>query len=58
MLRSYRRATGHLAPRQDAMWGEDDEMAPGGQYVANLRRMGAKNGLGKDLDRRRSTRRS
>ncbi|MFB7982768.1 DEAD/DEAH box helicase [Streptomyces vinaceus] len=50
-LRSYRRATGHLAPRQDAKWGEDDEMVPIGQYVANLRRKGAKNGLGKDPDR-------
>ncbi|MFD9574916.1 Helicase associated domain protein [Streptomyces sp. NPDC059982] len=50
-LRSYRRATGHLAPRQDATWGEDDEMVPVGQHMANLRRKGAKNGLGKDLDR-------
>ncbi|MGW8782611.1 Helicase associated domain protein [Streptomyces sp. NPDC055796] len=50
VLRSYRRATGHLAPRQDAMWGEDDEMVPVGQYMANLRRKGAKNGLGKDED--------
>ncbi|MFF4331120.1 Helicase associated domain protein [Streptomyces sp. NPDC001591] len=50
-LRSYRRATGHLAPRQDAMWGEDDEMVPVGQHMANLRRKGAKNGLGKDPDR-------
>ncbi|MEU9376477.1 Helicase associated domain protein [Streptomyces sp. NPDC048255] len=49
-LRSYRRATGHLAPRQDAMWGEDDEMVPIGQYMANLRRKGAKNGLGKNED--------
>lgn len=49
-LRSYRRATGHLAPRQDAMWGEDDEMVPVGQYMANLRRKGAKNGLGKNED--------
>ncbi|MFD5556061.1 Helicase associated domain protein [Streptomyces sp. NPDC127068] len=47
-LRSYRRATGHLAPRQDAMWGEDDEMVPIGQHMANLRR---KNGLGKDPER-------
>ncbi len=44
-LRSYRRAMGHLAPRQDAMWGEDDEMVPIGQHMANLRR---KSGLGKD----------
>ncbi|MFF4457899.1 Helicase associated domain protein [Streptomyces goshikiensis] len=50
-LRSYRRASGHLAPRQDAVWGEDDEMAPIGQHMANLRRKGAKNGLGKDPDR-------
>ncbi|WP_428985512.1 helicase associated domain-containing protein [Streptomyces globosus] len=50
-LRSYRRATGHLAPRQDAIWGEDDEMVPIGQHMANLRRKGAKNGLGKDPDR-------
>ncbi|WP_327411456.1 DEAD/DEAH box helicase [Streptomyces sp. NBC_01233] len=49
-LRSYRRATGHLAPRQDATWGEDDEMVPVGQHMANLRRKGAKNGLGKDED--------
>ncbi|MFF4648118.1 Helicase associated domain protein [Streptomyces sp. NPDC001389] len=51
VLRSYRRATGHLAPRQDAMWGEDDEMTPIGQHMANLRRKGTKNGLGKDPDR-------
>ncbi|MFD8790867.1 DEAD/DEAH box helicase [Streptomyces vinaceus] len=50
VLRSYRRANGHLAPRQDAVWGEDDEMVPIGQYMANLRRKGAKNGLGKDED--------
>ncbi|MGW8780150.1 Helicase associated domain protein [Streptomyces sp. NPDC055796] len=50
VLRSYRRATGHLAPRQDAVWGEDDEMVPVGQYMANLRRKGAKSGLGKDED--------
>ncbi|MFD9536989.1 Helicase associated domain protein [Streptomyces sp. NPDC060010] len=49
-LRSYRRATGHLAPRQDAVWGEDDEMVPVGQHMANLRRKGAKNGLGKNQD--------
>ncbi|WSK91928.1 Helicase associated domain protein [Streptomyces sp. NBC_01278] len=49
-LRSYRRATGHLAPRQDAKWGEDDEMVPIGQHIANLRRKGAKNGLGKNED--------
>ncbi|GGR53178.1 superfamily II DNA or RNA helicase [Streptomyces netropsis] len=50
-LRSYRRAMGHLAPRQDAVWGEDDEMVPIGQHMANLRRKGTKNGLGKDPKR-------
>ncbi|MEW2136647.1 Helicase associated domain protein [Streptomyces sp. NPDC005409] len=50
VLRSYRKATGHLAPRQDAVWGEDDAMVPVGQYMANLRRKGVKNGLGKDED--------
>ncbi|MFB7326836.1 Helicase associated domain protein [Streptomyces sp. NPDC056190] len=50
-LRSYRRATGHLAPRQDAVWGEGEAMVPIGQHIANLRRKGAKNGLGKDPDR-------
>ncbi|MEU5921963.1 Helicase associated domain protein [Streptomyces sp. NPDC047141] len=50
VLRSYRKATGHLAPRQDAVWGEDDAMVPVGQHMANLRRKGAKNGLGKDED--------
>ncbi|WP_306324543.1 DEAD/DEAH box helicase [Streptomyces venezuelae] len=47
-LRAYRRATGHLAPRQDAVWGEDDAMVPIGQHIANLRRKG---GLGKDAER-------
>ena len=47
-LRSYRRATGHLAPRQDQVWGEGDGMVPVGQHVANLRRKG---GLGKDAER-------
>ncbi|MFF8323008.1 Helicase associated domain protein [Streptomyces bobili] len=47
-LRSYRRATGHLAPRQDAVWGEGDAMVPVGQHIANLRR---KSGLGKDPKR-------
>lgn len=48
-LRLYRRTTGHLAPRQDAMWGETDtELLPIGQLLANLRRKG---GLGKDLER-------
>ncbi|MGX1471196.1 UNVERIFIED_CONTAM: superfamily II DNA or RNA helicase [Streptomyces canus] len=50
-LRSYRRATGHLAPRQDAVWGEGDAMMPIGQHMANLRRKGTKNGLGKDPER-------
>ncbi|THA36051.1 helicase [Streptomyces sp. A1277] len=49
-LRSYRRATGHLAPRQDAVWGEGEAMVPIGQHMANLRRKGTKNGLGKDED--------
>ncbi|MFE6692032.1 Helicase associated domain protein [Streptomyces sp. NPDC057743] len=47
-LRSYRRATGHLAPRQDAAWGEGEAMVPIGQHIANLRRKG---GLGKDPKR-------
>ncbi|MFE2075323.1 DEAD/DEAH box helicase [Streptomyces misionensis] len=50
VLRAYRRATGHLAPRQDAVW--DDPAGGGpvpiGQYMANLRRKG---GLGKDPKR-------
>ncbi|MFE3328808.1 Helicase associated domain protein [Streptomyces sp. NPDC059176] len=50
-LRSYRRATGHLAPRQDAVWGEGEAMVAVGQHMANLRRKGAKNGLGKDPKR-------
>ncbi|WP_328884191.1 DEAD/DEAH box helicase [Streptomyces sp. NBC_00299] len=52
-LRSFRRATGHLAPRQDAVWGESeaDGLVPVGQHMANLRRKGAKNGLGKDPER-------
>ncbi|GGV51021.1 helicase [Streptomyces spectabilis] len=50
-LRSYHRATGHLAPRQDAVWGEGEVMVPVGQHMANLRRKGAKNGLGKDPER-------
>ncbi|MCD2469488.1 Helicase associated domain protein [Streptomyces sp. MBT42] len=48
VLRSYRGATGHLAPRQDAVWGEGAEMVPIGQHMANLRRRG---GLGKDPGR-------
>ncbi|GGV17711.1 helicase [Streptomyces litmocidini] len=47
-LRAYRRATGHLAPRQDAVWGEGEEVVPIGQHMANLRRKG---GLGKDPKR-------
>ncbi|MCH0573068.1 Helicase associated domain protein [Streptomyces sp. MUM 136J] len=53
-LRSYHRATGHLAPRQDALWGEGaslgtgDDLIPVGQHMANLRRKG---GLGKDPER-------
>ncbi|WP_333740742.1 DEAD/DEAH box helicase [Streptomyces sp. IBSBF 2806] len=50
-LRSYHRAMGHLAPRQDALWGEGEAMVPIGQHMANLRRKGAKNGLGKDPER-------
>ncbi|MYU09395.1 DEAD/DEAH box helicase family protein [Streptomyces sp. SID8361] len=49
-LRTYRRATGHLAPRQDAVWGEGEAMVPIGQHLANLRRKG---GLGKDEERAR-----
>ncbi|MFJ1550880.1 Helicase associated domain protein [Streptomyces sp. NPDC088246] len=48
-LRSFHRAHGHLAPRQDAVWGEaDDELVAIGQLMANLRR---KDGLGKDQER-------
>ncbi|MGW3435455.1 Helicase associated domain protein [Streptomyces melanosporofaciens] len=49
-LRSYHRATGHLAPRQDAVWGESEAegLVPIGQHMANLRR---KDGLGKDPER-------
>ncbi|WP_331745582.1 helicase associated domain-containing protein, partial [Streptomyces mirabilis] len=49
-LRSYHRAHGHLAPRQDAVWGESDTegLVPIGQHLANLRRKG---GLGKDPER-------
>ncbi|MEV6796437.1 Helicase associated domain protein [Streptomyces sp. NPDC051320] len=44
-LRTYRRATGHLAPRQDTVWGESEAegLVPIGQHLANLRRRG---GLG------------
>ncbi|MDX2853081.1 Helicase associated domain protein [Streptomyces sp. PA03-3a] len=48
-FRSFQRAHGHLAPRQDAMWGEafdnGSKPVPVGQHLANLRRQG---GLGKD----------
>jgi hypothetical protein len=49
-LRSYRRATGHLAPRQDAVWDDPagNGPVPVGQHMANLRRKG---GLGKDPER-------
>ncbi|WP_448321741.1 Helicase associated domain protein [Streptomyces sp. CO7] len=47
-LRSYRRAMGHLAPRQDAVWGEGGTAVPVGQHLANLRRKG---GLGKNVER-------
>ncbi|MFC9465153.1 DEAD/DEAH box helicase [Streptomyces coelicoflavus] len=49
-LRSYQRATGHLAPRQDAVWGESETegLVPIGQLLANLRR---KDGLGKNPER-------
>jgi superfamily II DNA or RNA helicase len=49
-LRSYRQATGHLAPRQDQVWGEGDAMALIGQHMANLRR---RDGLGKDPENAR-----
>ncbi|MFC9058243.1 Helicase associated domain protein [Streptomyces sp. NPDC057074] len=49
VLRSYRRAHGHLAPRRDAVWGNaDSELVPVGEHMANLRR---ENGLGKNPDR-------
>ncbi|MFJ9917448.1 Helicase associated domain protein [Actinacidiphila glaucinigra] len=51
-FRAFHRAHGHLAPRQDALWGEalDDgsKPVPIGQHLANLRR---KDGLGKDPGR-------
>ncbi|MFJ3825592.1 DEAD/DEAH box helicase [Streptomyces nodosus] len=52
-LRTYRRATGHLAPRQDAVWDDPagGQPVPIGQHMANLRRKGTKNGLGKDPER-------
>ncbi|MEU8951896.1 helicase associated domain-containing protein, partial [Streptomyces sp. NPDC048489] len=48
VLRSYRRATGHLAPRQGAAWGEGEALVSVGRHVANLRREG---GLGKNPER-------
>ncbi|MFJ6074018.1 Helicase associated domain protein [Streptomyces sp. NPDC093065] len=50
VLRAYRRATGHLAPRQDTVWGESETegLVPVGQLLANLRR---KDGLGKNPQR-------
>jgi hypothetical protein len=49
VLRSYRRAHGHLAPRRDAVWGPaDSELAPVGEHMANLRRT---HGLGKNPER-------
>ncbi|GAB3181663.1 hypothetical protein GCM10027162_36780 [Streptomyces incanus] len=47
---TYRRATGHLAPRQDAVWDDPagGRPVPIGQHLANLRRKG---GLGKDPER-------
>ncbi|WP_331732900.1 Helicase associated domain protein [Streptomyces sp. NBC_01718] len=47
-LRSYHRAHNHVAPRQDAVWGEGADPVPIGQHMANLRRKG---GLGKDPER-------
>ncbi|MEV7060853.1 Helicase associated domain protein [Streptomyces microflavus] len=49
-FRSYRKATGHLAPRQDAVWDgpAGGSPVPIGQHMANLRRKG---GLGKDPER-------
>ncbi|MFI1018201.1 helicase associated domain-containing protein [Streptomyces sp. NPDC020965] len=48
-FRSYHRAHGHLAPRQDAIWGQTEaEAQPVGRHMANLRRKG---GLGKDVER-------
>lgn len=49
VLRSHRRAHGHLAPRRDAVWGDaDSELVPVGEHMANLRR---KDGLGKNPQR-------
>ncbi|MGW0103202.1 helicase associated domain-containing protein, partial [Nocardia sp. NPDC003354] len=50
VLRSYHRAHGHMAPRQDALWDDpaDGKPVPIGQLLANLRRKG---GLGKNSER-------
>jgi hypothetical protein len=50
VFRAHRRATGHLAPRQDAVWDDPagDGPVPIGQHIANLRRKG---GLGKNTER-------
>lgn len=49
VLRSFHRAHGHLAPRQDAVWADvDGKPVNVGQLAANLRRP---NGLGKNPDR-------
>ncbi|MFJ4526499.1 Helicase associated domain protein [Streptomyces sp. NPDC088810] len=46
VLRSYRHATGHLAPRQNAVWNDPDGQPVAiGQLIANLRRP---HGLGKN----------
>ncbi|MGW8768359.1 Helicase associated domain protein [Streptomyces sp. NPDC055815] len=48
-LRSFHHAHGHLAPRQDATWGDSDtDSIAIGQLMANLRKTG---GLGKDPER-------
>ncbi|MFF2217466.1 lipase family protein [Streptomyces antibioticus] len=48
---SYRQATEHLAPRQDAVRDEGEAMVLVGQHMTNLRPKGTKNGLGKDPER-------
>lgn len=48
-LRSFHRAHGHLALRQDAVWGErDNNLVPIGQLIADLRGKGV---LGKGAER-------
>ncbi|MGW8955848.1 Helicase associated domain protein [Streptomyces sp. NPDC055709] len=49
-LCSYHRATGHLAPKQDTVWDDNDGSGPQpiGQLLVNLRRPG---GLGKNSER-------